>query len=177
MLLAVGTLAILAGQLIAGAAVLEVVAGLPRWQGVAIGGVAMTLYFTAGGLLSSAWVNAVQLVVLLGGFMIAMPMVLARVGGSARSRGRRSSGTFWDPLYSAGAFSGWTMLILLGPGFVISPGLVQKAFGAESIRAVRIGLGVAAIAQLVFSFLPVLLGMAARVNHRASTARTWCCRR
>lgn len=165
-LIAIGTLAILAGQLIAGAAVLDVVAGLPRWQGVALGGIAMTLYFTAGGLLSSAWVNAVQLAVLLGGFIIALPLVLARAGGAAAiSAASGVPDTFWDPMYSAGAFSGWTMLILLGPVFVISPGLVGKAYGAESVRALKIGLSAAAIAQLLFSFFPVLLGMAARVNH------------
>lgn len=166
LLLAVGTLAILAGQLIAGAAVLEVIAGLPKWQGVVIGGAAMTLYFTAGGLLSSAWVNAVQLVVLIAGFLIAMPLALANVGGFegiAAAPGVPAG--YFDPLYSAGAFSGWTMLLLLAPGFVVSPGLVQKAFGAESVRALRIGLGVAGVAQLAFSFLPVVLGMAARVHH------------
>ncbi len=165
-LMAVGTLAILAGQMIAGAAVLEVVAGMPRWQGVAIGGVAMTLYFTAGGLLSSAWVNAVQLAVLLIGLAIALPLVWSGVGGGAAigaSAGVTAS--FWDPLYSSGAFSGWTMLILLAPGFVITPGLIQKAYGAADARAVRLGIGVAGFAQLAFSFLPVLLGMAARVNH------------
>jgi SSS family solute:Na+ symporter len=164
-LIALGTLAILAAQLIAGAAVLNVVAGLPRWQGVLIGGVAMTIYFTAGGLLSSAWVNAVQLVVLIGGFMFALPLVMAKVGGIAAITASGVPATFWDPMYSAGAFSGWTMLILLGPSFVISPGLVQKAYGAVSARAVTIGLVAAAIAQMVFSFFPVLLGMAARVNH------------
>ena len=165
-LISVGALAILAAQLIAGAAVLEVVAGLPRWQGVAIGGVAMTVYFTAGGLLSSAWVNALQLVVLLGGFLIAVPMVLARVGGlDAIAAAPGVPATFWDPMYSAGVSSGWTLLILLTPGFIISPGLVQKAYGAIDARTVRIGLGIAAGAQILFSFLPVLLGMAARVNH------------
>lgn len=170
MLLAIGTLAILAGQLIAGAAVLEVIAGLPKWQGVAIGGVAMTLYFTAGGLLSSAWVNAVQLGVLLVGFLIAVPLALAAAGGLAGIAAAPGvPPTYFDPLYSAGAFSGWTMILLLGPGFVVSPGLAQKAFGAESVRAVRIGLGVAGVAQLVFSFLPVLLGMAARVHNPGLT--------
>lgn len=164
-LIAIGTLAILAAQLIAGAAVLDVVAGLPRWQGVAIGGIAMTVYFSAGGLLSSAWVNAVQLVVLLIGFLIALPLVWSKVGGAAAITAASVPPTFWDPMYSAGAMSGWTMLILLGPGFVISPGLVGKAYGAESLRAVKIGLSVAAVAQLVFSFFPVLLGMAAHVNH------------
>jgi solute:Na+ symporter, SSS family len=165
-LLAVGTLAILAGQLIAGAAVLEVVAGLPRWQGVAIGGVAMTLYFTAGGLLSSAWVNAVQLVVLVVGLLVALPLAWSSVGGAgAIAAAPGVTASYWNPLYSAGAFSGWTMLILLGPGFVVSPGLVQKAYGAASIRALKIGIGVAGVGSLAFSFLPVLLGMAARVNH------------
>ena len=165
-LIGIGTLAILAGQLIAGAAVLEVVAGMPRWQGVAIGGIAMTLYFSAGGLLSSAWVNAVQLIVLVGGFIIALPMVLTKVGGAAAiSAASGVPDTFWDPMYSMGAFSGWTMLILLGPSFVISPGLVGKAYSAESVRALKIGVSAAAIAQLIFSFFPVLLGMAARVNH------------
>jgi SSS family solute:Na+ symporter len=167
-LIAVGALALLAGQLIAGAAVLEVVAGLPRWQGIAIGGIAMTVYFTAGGLLSSAWVNALQLIILIGGFVVAVPMVLAKVGGLegiAATPGIPA--TFWDPMYSAGVSSGWTLLILLTPGFIISPGLVQKAYGAIDARTVRIGVGVAAGAQMLFSFLPVMLGMAARVNHPA----------
>ncbi len=162
----VGTLAILAGQLIAGSQVLTVVADLPRWAGVLLGGIAMTLYFTAGGLLSSVWVNALQLVVLIGGFAVALPVVLSRVestGGFAAATALPE--TFFDPLYSAGPFSGWTLLLLLGPGFIISPGLIQKAYGAVSARAVRTGISVAGLAQLVFSFAPVLIGMSAAVLH------------
>lgn len=165
-LLLIGTLAILAAQLIAGAAVLEVVAGMPRWQGVAVGGIAMTLYFTAGGLLSSAWVNLVQLTVLLGGFIVALPMVLSKIGGiEAIAAAPSAPASYWDVMYSSGASSGWTLLILLTPNFIISPGLVGKAYAAESARAIRLGIGAAAVAQLFFSFLPVLLGMSARVNY------------
>ena len=57
--LPIGALFILAGQLLLGAAVFSVVAGLPKWAGVLVGGVAMTGYFSAGGLLSSAGVSAV----------------------------------------------------------------------------------------------------------------------
>ena len=165
-LILIGTLAILAAQLIAGAAILSVVGGFERWQGVAIGGIAMTAYFAAGGLLSSAWVNAVQLVILLIGFLVALPTVLTNVGGlSAIGAATGVPATFWDPLYSSGASSGWTMLILLTPGFIISPGLIQKSYGAESIRALKIGVSVAGVVQLFFSFLPVLLGMAGRVHY------------
>jgi SSS family solute:Na+ symporter len=161
-----GTLAILAAQLIAGAAILTVVAGLPRWAGALIGAIVMTIYFVAGGLLSSAWVNLVQLAVLLAGFAVAVPTVLSGIGGlEAISAGAAAPSTFWDVMYSAGPGSGWTMLFLLGANFVVSPGLVQKVYGAASPRTVRIGVGVQALVLAIFSFAPVLIGMAARVAH------------
>src|SRR5215203_6314991 len=78
-----GSLTLLAGQLIAGAAILNVIAGIPRWAGALIGAGVMTLYFAAGGLLGSAWVNTVQLVVMLAGFLAALPFVLSGAGGVA----------------------------------------------------------------------------------------------
>lgn len=164
----VGTLFILAGQLIAGAAVLEVVAGVPRTTGVAIGAVVMMVYFVAGGLLSSAWVNVVQLVVLMVGFILAIPAIYAGVGGLAgiASASNLPDG-FLDPFHTSDstAVSGWKLLAIYGPAFMISPGLMQKAYGAASERAVRVGIGAQAIFLLFFSFIPVFFGMAARVMH------------
>src|SRR5215471_10571260 len=51
-------------------AILETVAGLPSAFGCAIGAIVITAYFAAGGLLSSARVNVVQLAVKLGGFAV-----------------------------------------------------------------------------------------------------------
>ncbi|MGE0814426.1 MAG: sodium:solute symporter family protein [Vicinamibacterales bacterium] len=167
-----GTLAILAGQLIAGAAVLAAVADIPRPVGAAIGGLAMTIYFSAGGLLSSAWVNAVQLGVLLAGLLVAVPLALSAAGGLAGIAATPDlPATFWDPLYSSGPGSGYAFLALLGPAFVISPGLIQKAYGAENQRAVRLGIGAAGAVQMVFAFVPLLLGLAARHLHPGLEAR------
>lgn len=170
-----GTLSILAGQLIAGAAVLTVVAGTPRWLGTIASAVVMTVYFMAGGLLGSAWVNAVQLVVLLGGFVVALPMVISHVGGLAALAAVPAAGfaggvpaapgSFTDFFFSAGPGSGIALLALLGPAFVISPGLLQKVYGGASERAVRVGVGVQALILALFSFIPVGLGMAARAAH------------
>jgi SSS family solute:Na+ symporter len=161
-----GTLAILAGQLIAGAAVLTVVADIPRPLGIAIGAVAMTVYFTAGGLLSSVWVNAVQLAVLLVGFVVAVPLAICAAGGwAAIAATPNLPPTYWDPLHSTGPGSGYAFLALLGPAFVISPGLLQKAYGGASARAVRVGIGSAGVAQLLFAFIPLALGIAARSLH------------
>ena len=40
-----------------------------------LGGAVMTIYSTAGGLKSTAWVNIIQLAVKMLGFVIALPLV------------------------------------------------------------------------------------------------------
>lgn len=158
----VGALALLAGQLIAGATILNVLTGAPRWLGALVGGAIMTIYFAAGGLLGTAWVNTLQLVVMIGGFAMALPVLLGQVGLSSLA-GPEVPAWFGDITYSSGPRSGWTLLALTGPAFIVSPGLIQKAFGANSARTVRLGIGVNAIALLLFAFVPVLMGMTARV--------------
>jgi SSS family solute:Na+ symporter len=164
-LVAVGSLALLAGQLIAGAAILNVITGMPRWLGAATGGAIMTIYFTAGGLLGTAWVNTLQLLVMLGGFLVAIPFVLQHAGGFGSVLS--SPGVpawFGDLTYSAGPGSGWTLLVLTGPAFIISPGLIQKAYGGASAAAVRTGVLLNAVGLLVFAFVPVLMGIVARAT-------------
>ena len=164
LLIGVGTLALLAGQLIAGAAILNVLAGVPRWAGALIGGAIMTAYFTAGGLLGSARVNMLQLAVMMTGFFLAIPYVLGNAGGLQTLAGPAAPPSFGDFTYSSGPGSGWTLFVLLAPAFVVSPGLIQKSWGARSERALRTGIAVNAVALVLFAFLPVLLGMAARVT-------------
>ncbi|HEY7791904.1 MAG TPA: sodium:solute symporter family protein [Vicinamibacterales bacterium] len=159
-----GTLAILAGQLIAVAWILNVVVGIPKWSGCLIGAVVMTAYFTAGGLLTSAWVNLVELVVLLAGFAVAFPIALHAAGGwPALTAAATAPPMFWH--FTQGGGSGVVYLAMLGPAFIVSPGLLQKIYGARDDRAVRIGVGANAAVLLVFAFVPTLLGMMAQRLH------------
>lgn len=163
-LMLLATLTILAAQLIGVASILQVVAGQPRWVGAAIGGAVITTYFVAGGLLSSAWVNVVQLTVKLVGFAFAVPLALAAAGGlDALGRAPDLPPDFFD--FWHGGHSGIPLLALLGPAFVVSPGLVQKVYGAVDERAIRIGVGANGVALMVFGFLPPLIGIVARVLH------------
>ncbi|MEQ1575047.1 MAG: sodium:solute symporter family protein [Vicinamibacterales bacterium] len=154
---------ILAAQLIAGAAIVTAITGLPRWVGAVMGGVVMTSYFAAGGLLGTAWVNTLQLVVMLAGFSVALPIAVGNAGGLASLTMPPAPEWFGDISYSTGPGSGWTLLALTGPAFVISPGLIQKAYGASSERALTRGVALNAVALMLFAFFPVLLGMSARV--------------
>jgi len=162
------TLSILAGQLIGIAWILNVVAGIPKWAGCLVGGGLLTTYFAAGGLLGAVWVNVVQLTVKLAGFALALPFVISSVGGldailnmSPTGAGDTGYGTFLHGSSSIG------LLALMVPAFVSSPGLLQKLYGAQSGRAVRIGIGANAIMLMAFGFVPALLGMAARLHHPA----------
>lgn len=160
-LLWVGTLAILAGQLIAMGFVLGAVSGLDRWVGSLIGGIVVTVYFTAGGLLTSVMVNTVQLVVLLLGFVIVSPLILGSAGGLSQIlHDTRDIPGYWN-LWQGGG-SGWFYVIMLGPAFIVSPGILQRVYAARDDRAVQWGVGLNGIALLLFAAAPVLLGMAAR---------------
>lgn len=161
-LLWIGALFILAGQLIAVAWILNVAAGLPKVVGCVLAGALITAYFAAGGLLTSAYVNIVQLTVKLVGFAIAIPFALAAAGGWDAVRALHPTATYWNP-WQGGA-SGLVYLAMLGPAFIVSPGLLQKVYGARDDRAVRVGVGLNALALVLYAPVPVLLGMMARAQ-------------
>ena len=145
---------ILCAQLKGAALVFGQVVGMPLWLGALIAAIATVAYFVFGGLKSAAYVNAVQLVVMLGGFLIAAPYAARSAGGWFAS-GTESS--FWS-----GSGVGWSSLLLLAPAFFLSPGLLQKALGARSSAALTRGVAISGVALLFFAWLPVVLGMAAR---------------
>jgi len=162
-LLWVATLTILAAQLVAVAFILEVVAGIPRAVGCVLGGALMTVYFTAGGLLTSAWINLVQLVVLVIGFSLALPWAIGGAGGlSAALQAVPGHADYLDPWRGGG--SGWNYVALLVPAFIVSPGLLQKIYGARDAATVRRGVGWSGVALLAFAPLPALLGMLAHAH-------------
>ena len=107
------SLSILAGQLLGASSILQVVAGLPRWVGAVTAAGVVVVYFVAGGLLSSAWVNLVQLAVKLSGFAIALPLALATVGGWD---GLRTAEALPDRFFDVTGGSGIDALVAAAPG-------------------------------------------------------------
>lgn len=161
----IGSIFILASQLIGLAWILNVVAGVPKPLGCAIGGVVITVYFAAGGLLTSAWVNVAQLTVKLGGFALALPLAVAAVGGwdgLMLLRVQSDDPAYWT-FWRAGT-PGPMYLTLLVPAFIVSPGLLQKIFGARDDRAVRLGVGLNALGLFLYAGVPAVLGIVAHAK-------------
>jgi SSS family solute:Na+ symporter len=149
-----GSFLILCGQLKGAAEVLQRVGGWSLGAGALAAATCTLAYFVVGGLKSAAWVNVVQLAIILTGFAIAAPIATTAAGGVHDMNGGAS---FWH-----GTSVGWQTLILLGPAFFLSPGLIQKAFGARDTTALTRGVALNGVALLLFAWLPVLLGIAAQ---------------
>ena len=160
LMMAAGTLALFAGQLLGIAWILEVAAGIPKVQGVIIGAVVTTLYFAAGGLLSSAVVNIVEVAVILAGFVIAVPYVLSYAGGIEGVKSAVSSPKYFDA-FGMGSSAIIGYIVMLVPSFFISPGLIGKVFAAKDERSVKIGTALNGLVQLIFAVIPVIIGMCA----------------
>lgn len=159
LLIWLGSFTILAAQLIGGAAVLRAVFGWPPWIGALASIVIVTLYFGRGGLLSSSWVNRVQIVVIVAGFLAAAILGVSAVGGwDAVTAANSERMDFWRGSRSD---MGWPLLFLLAPSFFLSPGLVQRAFAARDERHLRRGIALSGVALMLFAALPVMIGMAA----------------
>jgi SSS family solute:Na+ symporter len=146
-----------------------------------IGATVTTTYFAFGGLFGAARVNVFQLTVKLIGFVVALIYLLKFVGGKTY---------FYPPMSQFGGYGGYDeridsfnsflgiggpgvvrYLMLLAPSFVISPGLLQKVFGARDEKAVRVGVGLNAVCLLLFAIVPALLGMIAFLEFPGMTNR------
>jgi len=159
-----GTLSLLAGQLIAMAWALEAVAGLPRAAGALASSLVLVLYFAGGGLLASAWVNVLQLVTLLAGFALALPLAWRAAGGwAALAAAAGASEPDYGSLTGMGAASILGLAVVFVPSFIVSPGLVQKTFGARGPGAARRAVLWNTLVLAAFAFVPALLGMSMRV--------------
>jgi len=170
-----GSLSILAGQLIAVAWILNVVAGVSKPVGCSIAALVITTYFSLGGLHATARVNVLQLAVKLAGFLVTLAYLLGAGNGFAGLKESVSASVGVERIDSYFGFvgQGWPAAIgylaILGPSFVISPGLLQKLFGARDKRAVRIGVGLNAAALLAYAVVPVLIGIIARAKFAGLT--------
>ena len=158
-MMSIGTLALFSGQLLGIAWILEVVAEIPKIYGVIIGAVVTTLYFAAGGLLSSAFVNILEVAVILIGFVIALPFVWNFSGGLENIKANIPDTKYFD-FFGMGSTAIIGYIVMLVPSFFISPGLIGKVFAAKDERSIKIGTALNGLVQLIFAIIPVIIGVA-----------------
>src|SRR5262245_6131501 len=160
----VGTLSLLAGQLLAMAWAFDVLTGASRLVGVVASAAILIAYFGRGGIQAAAVVNVFQLVTKLVGFTLAVPFAWAAAGGWAglRSAAGAPNAADYGSVVGMGLGGILGLAVVFVPSFIVSPGLNQKAFAARSPGAARAAALGNAAALAIFAFVPALLGMAMR---------------
>ncbi|WP_346686672.1 sodium:solute symporter family protein [Megamonas hypermegale] len=168
LMMAIGTLAIFAGQLMGIGWILSVVADIDKTTSVLIASAVVVLYFCAGGFLSAVYANLIEACVKLIGFIVAVPLVLSFVGGFDGLYDKVVA-NMADAAQSAAYFSfdglGSTVImgffLMLMPSFFLSPALIGKVYSAKDKNTVRLSTFLCGVVMLLFSVIPVILGMAA----------------
>lgn len=168
LMMAIGTLAIFAGQLMGIGWILSVVADIDKTTSVLIASAVVVLYFCAGGFLSAVYANLIEACVKLIGFIVAVPLVLSFVGGFDGLHDKVVA-NMADAAQSAAYFSfdglGSTVImgffLMLMPSFFLSPALIGKVYSAKDKNTVRLSTFLCGVVMLLFSVIPVILGMAA----------------
>jgi SSS family solute:Na+ symporter len=119
------------------------------------------LYVGISGFRSVVRTDILQLILMYGGFLILLPAALAHTDGlsglwSALPPENRS----WD------GGLGWQTVVvwyLIAMQTVVEPAFYQRVFAARSPRVARTGVLVSVAMWIVFDFLTVFTGLAARV--------------
>jgi SSS family solute:Na+ symporter len=148
--------------------ILNTVAAIPKWEGCLIGGIVAIVYCTAGGMMSSSFVNMFELAVTMSGLLLAVPFALHALGGWSHvhqlvlaNTGSEARTAALFSITGAGPKQLLAWIAILVPSFMISPGLVQKVYGARDVKTVRAGVGLNSVGQAIFAFVPAVLGLCA----------------
>ena len=143
------------------AVLVEQVTGWPAITAVAVAAAFSALYVGISGFRSVVRTDVLQLILMYGGFLILLPAALAHTGGlsglwAALPQGHRS----WD------GGLGWQTVVvwyLIAMQTVVEPAFYQRVFAARSPSIARAGVLVSVAMWIVFDFLTVFTGLAARV--------------
>jgi SSS family solute:Na+ symporter len=119
------------------------------------------LYVALSGFRAVVRTDALQLILMYGGFLILLPAALAHTGGISNLwSSLPASHRAWD-----GGLGWQTVLVwyLIALQTVVEPSFYQRVFAARSPRIARTGVLVSVAMWMVFDFLTVFSGLAARV--------------
>ncbi len=134
--------------------------GWPLWLAALVSALFSALYVGLSGFRAVVRTDELQLVLMYGGFLILLPAALAHTGGlgalwEALPPGHRS----WD-----GGLGWQTVLVwyLIALQTMVEPAFYQRVFAARDQRTARNGVLASVAMWMVFDFLTVSSGLAAR---------------
>lgn len=153
----------LSAQYQAGGLLFGLVGGLSYAKAVLLVAGITTAYTVLGGMYSNAYVGLLKAVLLIGGYLLAIPWLLSHIGG-VREIGDALNGL--DPRLTRNWF-GWRQLIAIslamGLGLAAAPYEISAIYAMQSKRAARLAIGWSFVFQGFVGVGVLLFGLSMRV--------------
>jgi len=162
--LALATFAILPAQIVGGATVLTALIGLDYTTAFLVVGITLILYSALGGMPSVTYGDVYQWVLMLGGFLIGVPIFLAAAGGltqvMASAPDTHTSWLYgasgnWDPP----TIAAWLITVVVAR--FGSQEWYQRIRASKSPEASRRGFILGGLMAAPFGWLTMVVGIAA----------------
>jgi len=157
-------------QLVAIGKVFEYVLGWPYAITILIGTAIILIYTVLGGMLAVSWTDFFQVIILLIGLIIILPLSLKLVGGWSEVRAATpahffkifpAAGSEWAPPDLGGWAWWWGAVLGVGLGSLACPDLYQRAIVAKSGKVAAGSAFTSGVGYWVLGAIPVWLAFIA----------------
>lgn len=151
-------------QYVAGGIVLEAVFGIDQFLGVVLVAALALSYTVVGGMLFSVYSDAIQVVTLIGGLVLAAVVSVTRTGGPTGLINR--VGTVDPKLLSLTGAPALTLGLALSFGFgiAIAPFEMSRVYAMRDPETVKRAIPLSIAMQSVIAVCIVVLGLVARLR-------------
>lgn len=162
--LALATFAILPAQIVGGATVLTSLIGLDYTTAFLVVGVALILYSALGGMPSVTYGDVYQWILMLGGFLIGVPILVSAAGGLSQVMAHvpPTHNAWWDGAtgtWNPPTIAAWLVTVVMAR--FGSQEWYQRIRASKSAAASRHGFILGGLMAAPFGFLTMLVGIIA----------------
>lgn len=155
-------------QFVSAGILMESIFGVPYLWGIVLFGVIVVFYTSAGGFLAVAYTDFVQMIVMVGCFLIATPIILGKVGGLANLQATMAaidpgllSPHGVDNAFPTMLIFSWVVYYLFGS--CGQPYMLIRFMTAKNMKALKWALPIAMVIITWMYFNVSVMGFSARV--------------
>ena len=156
-----------AGQLVALGLILNVVTGIPLWQGVVVSSLVVTVYTYIGGMWAISITDFIQSIVIIVGLLVLAVVLNEKAGGLTRLFSGVQPETFRlfpEPSVTSiiAYLAAWSVL---GLGSIPSQDVFQRTMSSGSASVAERSCYYSAILYLTVAMLPLFITLCAKQLH------------
>ncbi len=151
----------IAAQLVAMGLILNVVTGLPTWQGVVISSVIVTLYTYVGGMWAISITDFIQSIIIIVGLLVLAVIMAEKVGGvtTLLKAVPDENFKFFPSLQVKEVVTYIAAWAVLGLGSIPSQDVFQRSMSSGSAKTAVWSCYFAAILYLTIAMLPIFISL------------------